>query len=592
MHIQKKLKLIREQMKMAKIDVYIIPSSDPHASEYLPDYYKSREWASGFSGSAGTLVLTLKDAALWTDGRYYLQAEKELEGSTIKLIKAGLPDSPEIGEWIDQVLQAPFKIGFNGFQMMAGFVETLKNHFENTSVTYDFTSNLVDKIWLDRPLLPAEKVYKHPDNYVGASTQEKLMRIRKAMKTYGASSHLLTKLDDIAWITNLRGNDIKHNPYFMSYLFITLNTAFLYVDPLKLNDEIVEAMHAAEIKIKHYDDLPQDLESLSCETGILVDKSATPYYIWRSLKNRCKIINKPNPSTSLKAIKNEIELAHITNCHIQDGVAVVKFMYALSTVPDLETLTEYDIDTMITEKRAENPLFIGRSFSTIAGYADHGAIMHYKAEPKSAYPLKPEGFLLVDSGGQYMNGTTDITRTIAMGKLTQQEMTDYTLTLKSMMALSRMTFLKGATGTHLDTIARMHMWAEGMDYKSGTGHGIGYLLGVHEGPHRVSMNPSSVPLVPGMILSNEPGVYRSGAYGIRLENVLAVVPHLENEFGTFYKFKTLTLCPFDLNAIDLNQLTETERLELNAYHAEVFKELSPYLSASEAKWLKDATRSL
>lgn len=592
MLIQKKIKLIREQMKLSKIDAYIIPSSDPHASEYLPEFYKTREWASGFTGSAGVLVLTKNAAALWTDGRYHIQAEKELENTGIALIKDGLPGQPSISEWIVAQVGDKFKVGFNGMQMMTSEVENLISAFEYKNVTFDFTSNLVDKIWLDRPLLPVEKVFVHPKEFTGDSTENKLKRIREAIDSIGASSHLITKLDDIAWITNLRGKDIENNPYFLSYLFITMDYAYLYVDPLKLNEEIIELIHQGGIKVKHYDDLVKDLEALSCKKAIMLDKSATPYFITKSLSSRCKVINHSNPSTLFKAQKNEIELSHIRQCHIDDGVSVVKFMIELSNKIGKEPLTEYAIDEMITQKRAENPLFVECSFSTIAAYGDHGAIMHYRATQENAYPLDPKGFLLVDSGGQYMNGTTDITRTIALGELTEQEKTDYTLTLKSMLTLSKAIFLAGTTGTQLDTLARMHMWAHSMDYKSGTGHGIGYFLGVHEGPHRVSTKVSTVGLTPGMLLSNEPGVYRAGKYGIRLENILAVVPHSETEFGTFYKFETLTLCPFDLNAVDISMLTQEEKELLNAYHRTVYDKLSPSLNDEEKNWLQKATASI
>lgn len=592
MQIQKKIKLIREQMKLSKIDAYIIPSSDPHASEYLPEFYKTRQWASGFTGSAGTLVLTLKEAALWTDGRYHIQAEKELANTEITLVKDGLPGQPSISEWIIEKVGDKFNLGFNGMQMMTSEVEKLMSAFEYKTVSYDFTSNLVDKIWLDRPLLPVEKVFMHPDKYIGDTTENKLKRIRESIDAIGASSHLITKLDDIAWITNLRGNDIENNPYFLSYLFITMDYAYLYVDPLKLNEEIIQKIHMGGIKVKHYDDLVKDLAALSCKKAILLDKSATPYYISKSLSSRCKVINHSNPSTLFKAQKNDVELSHIRQCHIEDGLSVVRFMIDLEKKIGNVSMTEFNIDEMITQRRAENPLYIERSFSTIAAYRDHGAIMHYKASPENAYTLEPKGFLLVDSGGQYLNGTTDITRTIALGDLTEQEKKDYTLTLKSMMALSSATFLAGTTGTQLDTFARMHMWSSCMDYKSGTGHGIGYMLGVHEGPHRVSTNLSPVALTPGMILSNEPGVYRAGAYGIRLENILAVKQHAENEFGSFYKFETLTMCPFDIRAIDESMLTDQEKEQLNSYHKTVYDTLSPYLNEEEKAWLKDATASI
>jgi len=591
MKFSKKIKLVREQMRFSGIDAYIVPSSDPHASEYLPEYYKTREWISGFKGSAGTLVITQKKCALWTDGRYFIQAEKELAETDIIIIKMGMPSEPTISQWLIAELDDDFSVGFNGLQMMTSEVQRLQKHLKHKNVKIDFTSNIIDKIWLDRPYLPSEKIYIHDDIYNGATSSEKIQRIKDKMNALGASSHLITKLDDIAWVLNLRGNDITNNPYFLSYLFISNEKVILYVDPLKLNKKIIEKLHSNHIKVKLYEDLLNDLGGLKCLKAIMLDKSATPYFIYNSLENRCKVIDHRNPSTDFKAVKNDVELKHLENCYIDDGVAVVKFLSWLSNV-GMESLTEIDIDTKITAFRSENPLMRGKSFDTIAAYKDHGAIMHYKATADSAYTIEPKGLLLIDSGAQYLNGTTDITRTVAMGPLTEEERTDFTLTLKSMLALSRAVFLEGATGTHLDTISRMNMWEHAMDYKCGTGHGIGYFLGVHEGPGRISMNLSDVPLVPGMVFSNEPGVYRNGKHGVRLENIIYVVPHLENEFGRFLRFETLTMCPLDLDAIDLNMMTKVEKDQLNAYHEKVKNLLSPKLNAVEIKWLENATRAI
>lgn len=589
----KKITLIQEQMALYNIDAYIVPSSDPHASEYLPDYYKTREWASGFTGSAGTLVITKNKSALWTDGRYHIQAEVELSGSGIDLMKMGQPDVPSIATWLRGELKDPFTIGFNGFQMMTGEVETLKAQLTDLSVTIDHTSNLIDKIWLDRPHKPCEKVYPQNPDHVGATADIKLNRVRQAMTEAGSNSHLISKLDDIAWLLNLRGNDIEHNPYFLSYLNITLEGATLYVAPLKLKTEIIESLRANGVEVKHYKDLIKDLEHLDADSIVMIDKATTPYHLFKLIDAQAKkIIHRRNPSTDLKAIKSEAELSCLKQCYAEDGAAVVNFLYWLTENVSSGALTEYEIDEKITSYRAENPLFVSRSFSTIAAYKDHAAIMHYRATEDACYKIEPKGLLLVDSGGQYHHGTTDITRTVAVGPLTEQEKFDYTLTLKSMMALSRAKFLEGATGTHLDQAARQVMWAHDMDYKSGTGHGIGYFLGVHEGPHRVSMNLSDVPLVPGMILSNEPGVYRAGVSGVRLENIIVVTPHVENAFGRFNKFETLTLCPFDLNAIEASMLTEEEKQQLNTYHKTVYAQLKPLLKDEVAKWLEHATREI
>ncbi|HAS74331.1 MAG TPA: peptidase M24 [Clostridiales bacterium UBA8960] len=589
----KKITLIQEQMAQYGIDAYIVPTSDSHASEYLPEFYKTREWASGFTGSAGTLVITRSKSALWTDGRYHIQAEGELKDTNIHLMKTGQPSVPTIASWLISELNDGFTIGFNGFQMMTGEVENLSSQMKELTVTWDFTSNLIDKLWLDRPQKPCEKVYQHSPAYAGDSAITKIDRVRKTMLEAGANGHLICKLDDIAWLLNLRGDDITHNPYFLSYLYVSEEDATLYIAPLKLNADIIELLRNNRVNVKHYKDIIKDLDLLRSDSIVMIDKATTPYHLFTRMDaNAKKVIHRRNPSTDFKAIKSDVELDHLKQCYIDDGAAVVNFLYWLEkTVPN-GTLSEVDIDEKITALRAEHPLYQSRSFSTIAAYKDHAAIMHYRATPENSYIIEPKGLLLVDSGGQYHHGTTDITRTVGVGPLTEQEKMDYTLTLKSMMALSRTRFLEGATGTHLDQAARQVMWAHDMDYKSGTGHGIGYFLGVHEGPHRVAMHLSDVALVPGMVLSNEPGVYRTGVSGVRLENIIYVVPHLENAFGRFFKFETLTMCPFDLNAIELSMLTSEEKNQLNDYHKTVRAQLTPLLSSDVASWLAHATREV
>lgn len=589
----KKITLIQDQMAQYGIDAYIVPTSDSHASEYLPEYYKTREWASGFTGSAGTLVVTRNKSALWTDGRYHIQAEKELKHSSILLMKSGQPSVPTIAEWLRSELEDGFTIGFNGFQMMSEEVETLSTHLKDLTITWDYTSNLIDKIWLDRPQKPCEKVYQHSPAYAGDSAILKIDRVRKKMIESGANGHLICRLDDIAWLLNLRGNDITHNPYFLSYLYISNENATLYIAPLKLNADIIDVLTENRVEVKHYKDLIKDLAILGGDSIVMIDKASTPYHLFTLIDaNAKKIINRRNPSTDFKSMKSDVEIGHLKQCYIDDGAAVVNFLYWLENNVSSGKLNEMDIDEKITSLRAAHPLYQSRSFSTIAAYKDHAASMHYRATPENCYTIDPQGLLLVDSGGQYHHGTTDITRTIAVGPLSTQEMTDYTLTLKSMMALSRTRFLEGATGTHLDQAARQVMWAHDMDYKCGTGHGIGYFLGVHEGPHRVAMNLSDVALVPGMVLSNEPGVYRAGVSGVRLENIIYVVPHLENEFGRFLKFETLTMCPFDLNAVVVDMLTQEEKTQLNMYHRMVRETLSPLLSDEVSEWLRRATREI
>lgn len=583
---QCKIKLILQEMEKEGIDAYIIPSSDPHASEYLPEHYKTRQWVSGFTGSAGTLVITRETQGLWTDGRYYIQAAKELEGTGIELFKAAEPNVPSFKAWLANHLEENATIAFNGFQMMTQEVKDILHCFEDKKVQINHTANLVDKLWLNRPYIPCEKVYLHDVMYAGETTHSKLSRIKEAMKAHGANCHLITKLDDIAWILNLRGSDIDNNPYFLSYLFISEEETLLYIDPLKLNDEIIEYLHKNDVKVKLYEDLEDDIEALTRDQSVLAELPTLPYQFYKSMEGNCKIIGKTNPSTLFKAVKNATEIETLKECYRKDGVAMVKFLHWLDTHIGKMDLTEVTVAEELKTYRESIEEMRGTSFDTICGYRDHGAIMHYHAEPESAYKLEAKGLLLVDSGGQYLTGTTDVTRTVALGALTEQERFDYTLNYKCTMALSRAIFLEGATGTHLDTIARMQMWENAMDYKSGTGHGVGFHLGVHEGPQRISMNLSDARLVPGMVVTNEPGVYRAGMHGIRLEDTLVVVPYMENEFGRFFRFENLTKVPMDLRAIDLNRLSDKEKLELRDYQHGVYDALHRDLSAEEAAWLK------
>lgn len=583
---QCKIKLILQEMENEGIDAYIVPASDPHASEYLPAYYKTRQWASGFTGSAGTLVITKDIQGLWTDGRYYIQAEKELAGSGIQLFKAAEPNVPSYKAYLADHLKDGATVGFNGYQMMTQEVLDLVRHFEDKSVNINFTSNVIDKIWLDRPYIPCEKVYQHDVVYAGESTLSKLNRIKTEMNKAEASCHLITKLDDIAWVLNLRGSDIDNNPYFLSYLLITPNDTILYVDPLKLNEDIITYLHDNGVKVKLYEDLEEDLSQSLCQKGMMVELGTLPYHLYTIIKAHYKVIAKVNPSTLFKAIKNDIEIENLKECYRKDGVAMVKFLCWLDDNIGKTPLDEINVAEKLKSIRETNPLMRGTSFDTICGYKDHGAIMHYRAVEGTAYTLEPKGLLLIDSGAQYLNGTTDVTRTVALGALTEQEKFDYTLNYKCTMALTRAKFLEGATGTHLDTIARMQMWENEMDYKSGTGHGVGFHLGVHEGPQKIAMILSEARLMPGMVVTNEPGVYRAGEYGIRLEDTLVVVPHTENAFGRFFKFHNLTRVPMDIRAIDFTMLSDMEKAELKSYQEAVYNALEKDLNDREKQWLK------
>ncbi|MBF4694603.1 aminopeptidase P family protein [Fusibacter ferrireducens] len=592
MNTNDKIRLIREEMMQSKIDAYIIPSNDPHNSEYLPDYYKTRQWVSGFTGSAGTLVITQEESGLWTDGRYFLQAEDELKGSEIELYKMRMPNVPTIHEWLNLKLPSGSTIGFNGFQYSAHDAEMIKSELKDKKIKLDFRTNIVDKIWLNRPYLPTEKVFIHDEVYAGESAKRKIEHIRANMVKNECDYHLINKLDDIAWLLNLRGSDIKNNPYFLSYVLIDKEITYLYIDILKLNDKIINYLHENDIKVKIYEDVLYDLQDLEEGKRIVLDKKAIPYQLYHDIDRRCQILDQPNHSTTLKAIKNEIECSHLRDCHIQDGVAMLRFMKWLDETVPTGNITETIADEELTQYRSEISTFFSRSFDTIAGYKDHAALMHYKAKPETEYTLKPESLFLVDSGGQYLNGTTDITRTFALGPLSDEEKRDYTLVLKSMIQLSKAIFLEGTTGTNLDILARKPMWDNGLDYKCGTGHGVGFFMGVHEGPQGISMVYNTIPLESGMILTNEPGIYKSDRHGIRIENTLLTVPFKTTEFGKFYHFETLTMTPIDMRPVVKALLTDEEIEWINQYHQTVHDALRPHLSKEDAAYLEKVTQAI
>ncbi|GAU75505.1 aminopeptidase P family protein [Fusibacter sp. 3D3] len=593
MNTNDKLRLIRAEMVQSGIDAYIIPSNDPHNSEYLPEYYKTRQWLSGFTGSAGTIVITQTHCGLWTDGRYFLQAEDELKGSEIVLYKMRMPNVPTIHEWLNQTISHGSTVGFNGFQYSAYDAELIKSELKDKKIKLDFRTNIVDKIWLNRPYLPSEKVFIHDELYAGESAKQKIEHIRANMLKNDCEYHLINKLDDIAWLLNLRGSDIKNNPYFLSYVLIDKETTYLYIDILKLNDKIIHYLHENNVRVKIYEDIWDDLQELKEGKRIALDKKAIPYQFYHDIDRRCQVLDQPNHSTALKSIKNEIECNHLRTCHIHDGVAMLRFMKWLEETVPTGAVTETLADEKLTQYRMDISTFFSQSFDTIAGYKDHAALMHYKAKKETEYTLEPSALFLVDSGGQYFNGTTDITRTFALGPLTDEERTDYTLVLKGMIQLSKAIFLEGTTGTNLDILARKPMWDRGIDYKCGTGHGVGFFMGVHEGPQGLSMVSNTIPLKPGMILTNEPGIYKSGRHGIRIENTLLIVPFTTTEFGAFYQFETLTKTPIDTRPILKELLTEAEINWLNDYHQEVHHALRAHLSIkSEISYLEKVTQRI
>ncbi|GAA0109442.1 MULTISPECIES: aminopeptidase P family protein [Clostridium] len=585
------LEKLREAMEKENIDYYIIPSSDSHQSEYVAEHFKGREFISGFTGSAGVLLVGLKEAFLWTDGRYFIQAERELNGSGISLMKMRTPGYPTIEEWIKKNIKTEKTLGFDGrlfsVNQYKGFLDISKEN--NFSINMD--NDLLKNIWEARPELPKSKIFLHEEVYSGKYASEKLQEVRKHIKEKDAKNYIISSLDDIAWLCNIRGNDVKFNPVALSYVLINENYANLYINNDKIDDNTKEKLKNEGFEIYEYDEIEEHVKLI--EDTTIIDPNKLNAKIYSCLSSDVKIINEMNITTKLKAIKNEVEIANTEKSQVRDGVAMVKFIKWLKDTLGKEKITEISASKKLTEFRSKGENYKGDSFGTIAGYKEHAAMMHYSATEATDYELKQEGMFLVDSGGQYLDGTTDITRTFILGNITEEEKRDFTLVLKGHIALSTAKFLKGTTGVNLDILARRPLWNYGIDYKCGTGHGVGYFLNVHEGPQGIRPEGNSTVLKPGMIITNEPGVYKEGKHGIRIENTLLVVKDINSEeFGEFYKFKTISYCPIDLNGVVIEMLTNEERDWLNNYHKIVFEKLSPYLNDEEIEFLKVQTREI
>jgi len=586
-----KLNRLRGLLNKSQISAYIIPSSDPHISEYLPDFWKSRSWLSGFTGSAGTLVVTQKKAALWTDSRYFLQAEKELTGSGIELCKMGLPETPSMESWIISQLSKGNIVGFDGnvFQttLAKGLIETLnKNGIECKS-----DIDLIEPLWEGRPRLPKGKAIIQELRYTGKSVSEKLAEVRKVMQAKGANSYIICALDEVCWLFNIRGNDISYNPVVLSYGFVDSENAILFINTKKIDEHLANVLNEQGVIIKKYDKVEKQLSKLGKHDSIYVDPSKTNYFLYSSIPAKAKRIEGIGIVTEIKAHKNSVELEGIRNAMVEDGIAMVEFLQWLELNVGKKKVSEISAAEKLADYRSKRNGFVSESFSPIVGYADHGAIVHYGATKESDYEIKPKGFLLVDSGGQYRSGTTDITRTIHLSDPTEEEKIDYTLVLKGHIQLAMMKFPVGTRGSQLDTLARMAMWKEGINYGHGTGHGVGCFLNVHEGPMQIRPD-NFLPIEVGEVLSNEPGLYRAGKHGIRTENLVVCIPDSENEFGKFLKFETLTLCPIDKKAIKIDMLLTDEREWLNSYHKMVYDKISPYLSSESKTWLKEKTKKI
>lgn len=589
--VNDRIKGLRNLMKERGIKAYIIPTHDPHQSEYIADHYKTRVWISGFTGSAGTVVVTEDEAILWTDGRYFIQAEKELEGSEIQLYKMGIPGFPTYMEWLRDNLNDGDSLGFDGKIFPQEDVKRLEKEIGQKDIQFIDEYDLVGELWTDRPSKPKGKAFVHDVEYAGKTAREKIEEVREEMAKKGADYFLLGSLDDIAWLYNIRGRDIACNPVVISYALISKDEAWWFVDGDKLDDEVKSHLEENGIAIDEYDRVIDYVKDIKKGSKVFLDPARINRWLYKGIPEECEIVEGTNITSQLKGIKNSTEIENQKNAYIKDGVALVKFLYWLDNNVGKINITEVSAAEKLEEFRKEQEGFIEPSFDTIAAYKENAAMMHYKAEEgKSNYDLKKEGMFLIDSGGQYLDGTTDITRTIVLGDITQEEKRDFTLTLKGHINLIGARFLYGATGSNLDVLARYPLWQEGIDYKSGTGHGIGFLLNVHEGPHRISPIPNNVRLEKGMVVTIEPGVYRAGKYGIRIENVAVVVEDIETDSGQFMKFETISYCPIDLEAVDVEMLTDKERKWLNDYHEKVYQKLSPFLNEEEKEWLKNKTR--
>ena len=588
--INERVERLRSWMKENGISAFVFPSSDPHNSEYVADHWKSREWISGFSGSAGTAVVTLEHAALWTDSRYFIAAEKELKGTDFQLMKLRVEGTPSISEWLVRELSNYQKavVGVDG--NVNSFIEVSSMERELASkgnITVRTDADPMAELWTDRPVIPDNKVSLHPLEYSGESTSSKISRIRKQLADSGADGLLVTALDEIAWVLNLRGSDVHCNPVFVSYLLISPEKVVLYINNVKLLAEVKDYLTSEQIAVDAYEAVVDGLRSYEGKS-LLVDMSSTNYSLATAVPTE-KLCEGVSPIASMKAIKNEAEQEGFRAAMLRDGVAVVKFLAWLKPAVEAGGQTEISLDERLTALRAEQPKFKGISFDTIVGYEAHGAIVHYEATPETDIPVEPHGLVLIDSGAQYLDGTTDITRTIALGEITEEQRRVYTLVLKGHIQLDMCRFPAGACGSQLDAIARVPMWREGYNYMHGTGHGVGSYLNVHEGPHQIRMEWRPAPLQAGMTVTNEPGIYLEGKFGVRIENTLLIVPAETTPFGDFLKFETLTLAPIDTTPIVFDMLSEEEREWLNNYHQRVYESLKPYLTAVEQEWLRKAT---
>ena len=592
MNIPERISALREVMRRESIDAFIFPSTDPHNGEYVPDHWKCREWISGFNGSAGTAVVTLNEAALWTDSRYFIAAAEQLEGTGFELMKDGLDDTPSISKWLGRKLSfnGGNCVGVDGMVMSANDTENLISELRKEGgITVRTNFDPLAEIWKDRPEIPLNPIEIQPLEYAGESAESKLERIRQAIRARHACGVLVSTLDDIAWTLNLRGTDVHCNPVFVSYLLLNEDTTTLFVNNRKLTKEVSDYLASINVKVEPYENVRKALKEYKAY-NIIMDKATTCHTLYNDV--RAKVEDCESPIPAMKAIKNETEVKGFREAMKRDGVALVKFLRWLKPAVEKGGETELSISRKLTSLRAEQPLFRDISFDTISAYQEHGAIVHYEPTTETDASVRPEGFLLLDSGAQYQDATTDITRTIPLGTLTDEQRKVYTLVLKGNIQLAMLKFPDGASGTQLDALARMDMWREGMNYLHGTGHGVGSYLNVHEGPHQIRMQWKPCPLRANMIVTDEPGLYLEGRFGVRIENTMIILPYKETEFGRFLQMESLTLCPIDTEPIIIDMMRPEETEWLNNYHKRVYDELSPLLEDEDKVWLRKQTHPL
>lgn len=590
MNTNEKINSLRKLMEDNKIDAYIIPSADPHQSEYLPEHYKSRAWLSGFTGSQGLVVVTKDKAILWTDGRYFTQAEDEIKDSEIELYKMGIPGYPTYIEWLNQTLVEGNTLGFDGKLMPRSDVEEINSLLKEKNIKINGNFDFIDEIWTNRPIKPDSKAFVYETKYTGYTAKEKIEMVREIMKAKKVDNYLISTLDDIAWVYNIRGRDIPSNPMILSYGLITLEKAYLCIDENKLNDEVIEHLKENNIIIKDYDEILDLVKAIESNEKVILDKTKVNNWLYEGIKEDIIVKNEINITAKLKSVKNETEMKNQKNAYIKDGIAFTKVIHWIEE--NKGNINEYDVSEKLEEFRSENDLYIEPSFKSIAAYESNAAMMHYRPSKDKSSILEKRGTFLLDAGGQYIDGTTDTTRTIRLGDVSDEQIKDFTLTLMSHINLISSRFLEGTSGFKLDAIARYPMWQEGLDYKCGTGHGVGHFLSVHEGPHRIANVFNDVALEEGMVVTIEPGVYKPGKHGIRIENVGLVRKDINTDSGQFLSFEVLSFVPIDTSLVNKDMLSKRDIDWLNAYNKKVYEKLKDHLDQDVKDWLKEKTKEI